>query len=563
MKPVQIYSKKYCRLVSTIIGFAASLLVAHQGQAQTVAPIVKSNVRVIPVSGPHISARSHAARIIGSSSSSLTIDNAPTLRTGDVIVSGEGRGSLRKVVSTKIIAGHSVITTGPATLADVFKQAHIHLARKLGFQDFTSIVPLQPGVTIRRGGGAAAIPGRATAQSTVNLSGLSFDFVHVGFKASTTDQNSAVEATLDGSASVSPSVDVDLQISPFSGVTYALFDPAVNASTNLTLSLQANGTIPEQTLPIAHLEGAPITVTVGFVPVVFTPEIDVSAVCGGSATGQVQLVATESVNADVRVEYANGTTTAAMTVNPTSSFVPSVRASANAHISPLQTRFDLLVYGVAGPYLKFDVPDIQGTLTYSPPTFHVKADAVFNASAGFGIHFLGYDQDYEAPIYSQTFNIVDASYGDGGPMTTPTPSPTPPAPPTLDHIVLTPLSPSVTQGNVVQFGASGVDTTGAWVFLPDNHLSWTSSDGTVASFGNTRPGSTRPDASGAAGVITGARGDCCLGCSKHDRGGMAPGATVRGTAGAGHVGCCRQLIVCQSQTAGLRLLPRRDSGDRL
>ena len=94
------------------------------------AVIVQPNVRVLPSDG--------SVTISNVTPTSVTLSGkVPALSPGIVLVSGQGEGMLRKVVSVASSGNSQVVQTVTATLPEVFKQADIKITKTFGPDDYT------------------------------------------------------------------------------------------------------------------------------------------------------------------------------------------------------------------------------------------------------------------------------------------------------------------------------------------------------------------------------------------------------------------------------------------
>jgi len=219
----------------------------------------------------------------------FTMTGGPALAAGDVVVSGQGNGFLRKVTSVSGSGAAVNVQTSAATLGDVFQQAQIDVSKTLAPSDYVVLQSDVAGLTVTTGT-PPAVKGADTSTPQVLL-----NFNDVMIKSS--DGTNVVD--LRGSEAITLDVEMHIKVDS-QGVESATFLPKLRVSGAITVGEGSGDFSPPLTpMIIAYLVGKPITVQVGPVPVVVTPYIILAA----QADGHIQL----GILADT-----NGTTTTAL-----------------------------------------------------------------------------------------------------------------------------------------------------------------------------------------------------------------------------------------------------------
>lgn len=358
------------------------------------APVVRAAVVVLPTDG--------SVQISAVTADTVTLSGpgVPILAPGAVIVSGEGSGLLRKVVSSSAAGGQTVLQTGPATLEDVFEKANIEIkSRPFSLADFTNVT-LAPGVTVVNGdatdaettaaldalaaaqGKAAMKRGRATTNTftfTLPVTNLAAGDGHV---------------TVDGTLAVTLSLDANIKIDN-SGVNYVLFKPTVVGVVKL-VGRSTYKTSFAKSFTYAQLDGAPITIQVGPVPVVFTPHFNLSINASGTADVGLTLTSRARVSAATGAEYtrASGWTTT-LDWNKYGSFLVgrNLFATVDGDITPAHLELGLDLYGAATGSIKADYPTINFHLAHeskAPAGIRFTETALYHAYAGYDVSILGH-----------------------------------------------------------------------------------------------------------------------------------------------------------------------------
>jgi hypothetical protein len=343
--------------------------------------VVRSGVMVLPSDG--------SVTITGQTDSSITLSGAvPSMQPGAVLVSGTGQGLLRKVVSTMSSGGNIIVQTTPATLEDVFQEAHIAVHRDLGPGDFVASRSVKPI-------GSRSTPSSDPLDIAVNLNRTLLD--HNGKKVE-----------LSGTATLKVGVDIAIDIG-LTGISHARFVPNITAQLDATVTGSVEADLLDEKVLLTTLVGEPIDIQVGFVPVVLIPEIDVYAHLQGKVGAGLSLQSTAAVTVGAGVEYNRGSGWRRIdSIDRTATImpVPSLFASFTAGVTPFSPEIGLKIEGITGPYVRCDCPTLQVEFkrTTDTPGTDVTASAIFKGSAGWKVDILGHtlgNIDYPTTVQAQ------------------------------------------------------------------------------------------------------------------------------------------------------------------
>ncbi len=355
--------------------------------------VVRSVVRVLPTDG--------SVQIANVTETSLTLSGAgvPTLAPGAILVSGQGAGLLRKVVSaTPGAGGQTVVQTEAATLEDVFEQADIKITnRSFALADFKN-VQLAPGVTV--------VNGDATdAETTAALNALSGNSKAVTRSGRATTNtltfnlpitNLAAgdgQVTVTGTVAVTLSLDANIKVDN-SGVSYVLFKPTVVGIVKL-VGRSTYKTSFDKSFTYAQLDGAPITIQAGPVPVVFTPHFALSVNANGTADVGLSLTSRAKVSAATGAEYTRGSGWKTnLDWNKYGGFIvgKNLYATVDGNLTPAHLELGLDLYGAATGSIKADYPTINFHLAHEskvPAGIRFTETASYHAYAGYDVSILG------------------------------------------------------------------------------------------------------------------------------------------------------------------------------
>lgn len=246
-------------------------------------------------------------------------------------------------------------------------------------------------------------------------------------------------------ASCSSSGSAGVEISASGGITTQLkanwdfADSSVDmtatafASAQARAWLEASGqcTLPKQLF--YERKFSPITVTVGPIPIVIVPNLEMFTGGSFSAKGSAEVKGSVGVEAVLKASANRKglrTSFTGPTVTKQASFDVGAQASADIYAQAVVTGE---LYGIAGPHASMKISVLANANPATNPWWRVD----LNATAGIGVKLekckkvffkticLKIDKSKD-DLFSKTFPIVNA----GGPFSPdPTPTPTPPPPP--------------------------------------------------------------------------------------------------------------------------------------
>ncbi len=318
------------------------------------------------------------------------------LQSGDVIIIGVTEatpyGLLRKVMNVTIEGSQVTVETTQATLEDAFEEGEIIISKALTASDIKSFVPLAKGVTLQE-----AMLGSVQSQTCLNLKKFLFDAD--GNENTTNDQIS-----LNGGLCLDPTVNFALGIGihwkywviPVPTLKNLVF--SVGLSESFALDLIANYTYSfDKEIPIADIYLEPIVIPPF---IVLVPNLTVFIGFKGSITAGIRTGFTQEAGLEAGLHYSHGDWSPINSC--TSSFgyslptLSALEADARIYMKP---QFNLLIYGVAGPYV-----NLEGYFeSIMQPLYDPWLSLWGGIDAGVGVLF---------KVYSKTV----ADYGDSFPI---------------------------------------------------------------------------------------------------------------------------------------------------
>jgi len=293
----------------------------------------------VPKTTVVLSAASLAALTHVETNGTLVFTNAPTqitlLAKGDVLAAGVSRATPQGLLGLVTSVQTSGSTTKVATLNASLDQA------------------LHAGAFDIRGAVAAAA-GAATFEPATSGVRLVRSSTASGFQLMlNTDLYSDGRGdtiTAVGNVSLTPSVNFSASISCCFTVN-TNFTASVAENAALTLTANVSHDISGEHM-LGTLDFPDIVFTVGPVPVVIKPSLEISLVAEGSVTVGATTGASEDVTVGVAVATQGSQVSASPIYSASSTFTPPTLSGSLSAKAGVQANLDFLLYGVVGPYLQ-------------------------------------------------------------------------------------------------------------------------------------------------------------------------------------------------------------------
>lgn len=320
---------------------------------------------------------------------SETTTQLESLSPGDIIVSGTSNvasdGLLRKVTTVSKSGNQVVVETTQATLEDAIQKGTIEVSKTLTLNDVRSAVALKKGVALtKKKLQAQALEGFYVEITDVVL------YDDDGNLETTNDQIKA-----NGSISLDPSFNFGMAIDNFQ-VKQLTFSNTIVETAEIELVAKATILEINKKVEIARYNFTPITVWVGWVPVVITPVLTVNVGLDGKVSVGITSSVTQQATLTAGLSYNNGQWSPISNFSNDFQFNPpslSASAEVKAYAGP---QVNLLLYGVVGPY-----GEITGYLELDADVFANPWWELYGglqADVGVRVEVLGHQiTDYEHP----------------------------------------------------------------------------------------------------------------------------------------------------------------------
>lgn len=371
------------------------------------------------------------------------------LAVGQVLVASPApaapNGLLDRVVNIGTDgSGNVAITTAPATLNDVFTTLAVTSTSD-------PLNETNPGNAFsRKENFIPAVAGiRDLGMGTAAGSGANFlQTLRLSFDYSGGDQKAGF--SVKGEVDLTPNLSLNLAVDHgFAGVPDGV---SVAASASVTLSsvikLEAHF---KYTQPIGEIDGSPITIPIGPVPLVIVPKVPITFSANGQLGLEVQASVTigGSLAWDSRnpgkVTVANIGTPLKVTAGP----LPGKTGEGNL-VADLSVQPQLAIYDVGGPNVQGDAILTANVNFFPPPGgAFLKITPSLKLSAGLNVNLFGFKDSFEIPLLTATFDSFQIL--------------TPPPP----DLVISPDSPEVQPDHSIQLTAARGDGK------PSQHITWT------------------------------------------------------------------------------------------
>ncbi len=247
---------------------------------------------------------------------------------------------MRKVVSIIIEDNNTKVQTEEATLTEVIEQGILDFSTPLTVPQIKSIEYHYAGVKLD------TLNLKSTNQTQFNWNINTVLYDYDGQSVTTADQIKLV-----GNFSCDWTLRVKIDIGLVQGLKEVDFGFASSEELNLQLfaGLQYNF---EKKVTLATVNFSPIVVTIGVVPVVFTPQLKIIAGVNGYSNASVTSGIEQSMSFNTGIKYLKDDGWAPYSdFSKSFSFQPptlNLNAGAEAYIKP---ELNIKVYAVAGPYV--------------------------------------------------------------------------------------------------------------------------------------------------------------------------------------------------------------------
>lgn len=262
------------------------------------------------------------------------------INPGDYIVTSAGEGLLRKAVSVdSSISGKILVQTEAAYLTDIVNQGVIEYEQPLTVSMIDNIKYNYDGIRMK-----------SLSTKEANLSKFEWNINTVLYDYDKDPKTTGDQIRIEGTLDCDWKFATKISIGWFAKLNEVKF--GFESSENLDLKLIAGLQYEfEKSYTLATVNFTPITVTVGVVPIVFTPQLKITVGVNGYANASVTTGIEQSLSFSAGMQYLKDRGWAPFTdFSKSLTFNPpqlNMNAGAEVYIKP---ELSVKVYGIAGPY---------------------------------------------------------------------------------------------------------------------------------------------------------------------------------------------------------------------
>lgn len=278
---------------------------------------------------------------------STTTDELRQLASAEVVVIGvtplTPGGLLRRVTGVQFHNSEVVVDTIGATIEDAIQSGSLHISETLRPSDVASAVATRKGVVLDR---------RTTARPS-DLTGFYWEIKDIVLYDHDSDLDTKYDQIrADGGVAIDPQFDLDLDVQDFE-LKRASFVSTIRQSSELEIKVEVEKPIIDVKYEFARLYLSPMTVWVGWVPVVIEPVLTANVGLDGKLTAGIKTKVGEELTAKAGLAYDNGSWSPIgdLSIDFTYS-EPALSAGCDfkGYAGP---QLSLLIYGLVGPYADF------------------------------------------------------------------------------------------------------------------------------------------------------------------------------------------------------------------
>ncbi|MCK9618043.1 MAG: carboxypeptidase regulatory-like domain-containing protein [Lentimicrobiaceae bacterium] len=299
-----------------------------------------------------------------------------SLKAGDIIVSGPCTmapyGFLKKIGSVNVVGNTVTLITSNSTLEEVFDKASIDFSKTLTLSDLAGEPKLLKG--------AKFIKNKSTTGFYLAID----DVVVYDDDGNTETDDDQIK--LNGSIDINPSFQFVMQINN-NHLEMLRFLNTTEQIIEIEASCGKDLFDIEKEVALATFNFQPITIFIGWVPVVLCPVLEIDV--GGKANVSIEVSTniTQNATLEAGLEYNNGSWTKISNFQKTFQVDPphvTLTADFKAYAGP---QFNLLLYGLAGPYVDASIYGELEADIYSNPWWTLYGGA--EIGVGVQVQFLG------------------------------------------------------------------------------------------------------------------------------------------------------------------------------
>jgi N-acetylneuraminic acid mutarotase len=324
--------KTHVTLLSLIFfGLLVFLNSCDMGQPLPPEPVPE--VKISPNARLIDSTTSQQLLSISSDSSTFTFSTQASailsLRPNDIMVMQREQGYLRKITSVQQQTNAIMVQTSDASLTDAVERGALTLTGTLVPENVQSITDVLDGVTLKK--------------NVLRTKAFVFEINNLVLY-----ERNGYQVKANGSLQIEPSFHFSIGVEN-SQLQQLAFAHTIEETANLSLTAEIDFLHIAREYRIARITFSSITVFIGPIPVVITPRLDVYVGIDGNTSASFSSGVTQQATFTAGIRYDNSAWSNSQSLTNSFSFsAPTLTASLQAK-GYVETRLELLVYGVLAP----------------------------------------------------------------------------------------------------------------------------------------------------------------------------------------------------------------------
>lgn len=270
-------------------------------------------------------------------------DTENAFKQGDIVVSSNGEGLLRKVKAVNEVEGQLMVETDSAYITEVIENGEFEFNEALATSQIKSIEYHYPGMVLKN----------ANLKSP-DQTMLEWDFnvVLYDYDNNQTTTNDQIKILGDLSCNWNMAAKISVSWGQLKEARFG-FESSEELNLKLLAGLEYSF---EKKYTLATVNFSPITVFIGWVPIVFTPQMKIVLGLDGYANASITSEVSQSLTFNAGIRYTREQGWAPFqTFTKSLDFEPpqlNMNAGASAYLKP---ELNVKLYGIAGPYVNLKI----------------------------------------------------------------------------------------------------------------------------------------------------------------------------------------------------------------
>jgi len=330
------------------------------------------------------------------------------IEPGALIIFCDGNGALKRVVSAKSVDGQTEVTLESAFLTELLETADFRFVKPIQRSDIESFKPLVPGV------------GPLQWIEQIPSEPLKFEGGQFVLPIDLRNLPNLPNLEISGNLSWQAGLDVGAYWDWWNWNHRGFWCIGTfNLQFNGTVACTAPTTALSVSIPLFEMPLNVFWIQVGPIPVLFKPDFSIELNVSVSLDGSISVRPVASLNGEFGCRYDNdaggfrvvNNVSRSISLSPTNPIETSLNGNVHVGLGP---DLDLLVYGVAGAYISFEVPYFNANLTTqsNPPQVNLTGSIGISGDAGLRLSVLNWGIDFSiigfdigSDVFSYTYPV--------------------------------------------------------------------------------------------------------------------------------------------------------------